>query len=223
MPTIVDRSCPTEKDLETTFAEIYNSKVWGQSRASPFYSGVGSHHPNVVGPYVDAVRRFVSRIEKKLVAIDLGCGDFNVGRNFCDLFRDYTACDVVGDLISWNKMYYRRLAVRFSQLDIVNNPLPPGDLVFLRQVLQHLSNENISQVVKKLSDFRYMILTEHLPNASEYDVNVDKPSGSDIRPDYGSGVSLTEAPFFLNPESQELLSDVSVNGGLIRTIAYKLR
>ena len=73
---------------------------------------------------------------------------------------NYVACDVVPDLIARNKQVFKELNVDFRVLDMSGEALPDGDIVFIRQVLQHLSNEHIGNVVNKIYQFKYLILTE---------------------------------------------------------------
>ena len=208
--------------LEHVFGEIYRRGLWGSNSESSYYSGVGSHKPMIVDPYVEAVRSFVSNVLRDAHAVDLGCGDFNVGSKICDLFRQTIACDIVSELLHQNKARFTDLSVEFVKLDIVHDRLPDGRVAFLRQVLQHLSNGSIIRVVDKLYSYQYIIITEHVPFDPSFKPNLDKSDGVDIRPDHGSGVVLTRAPFFLKIQSEKMLCEVADGIGLIRTIAYKL-
>jgi hypothetical protein len=196
--------------------------LWGRSSAAAFYSGPGSHDETIVGPYVEAVRSFIGRLPAALDAVDLGCGDFNVGRQICHLFSSYIGGDVVAPLVAENQRRYADLDVSFRVVDIAADPLPSGDLVLVRQVLQHLSNADIGAALAKISAYEYAIITEHVPDGP-FKPNIDKPSGAEIRLSLHSGVVVTEPPFSLEPVSQEILCEVPAFGGLIRTIAYRLR
>lgn len=198
-----------------------------------FYSGSGSHTSAITEPYVDAVRAFAQGFPGGLDAVDLGCGDFEVGSQLRDAFRNYMALDVVPSLIERNRKKFLDLDVEFGCLDIVDDPLPPGDVVLIRQVLQHLSNEQIASVVKKLPIYKYLILTEHLPADPRFPANRDKRPGPDIRT-IGplaealgpSGVILTESPFSLPVKADVMIcevADLSNTGTVIRTNLYELR
>jgi len=65
--------------------------------------------------------------------------------------------------------------------------LPKADCVILRQVLQHLSNEEIKNILAKLYNYKYLILTEHLP-LRDFIPNEDIISGQGIRIKHNSGV-----------------------------------
>jgi hypothetical protein len=67
----------------------------------------------------------------------------------------------------------------------------------LRQVLQHLSNQEIERVLANCRRYRWLIVTEHLPAATDVVPNLDKPHGPDTRVYDRSGVFLEAPPFDL--------------------------
>jgi len=180
----------------------------------------------VVLPYVNAVGRFLDSLPCPPSVVDLGCGDFNVGeqlRPYCDR---YVACDVVPALIQRNKDKFAGTQVDFRCIDIIEDDLPYGDIVFLRQVLQHLNNAQILRVVQKLYRYKFLILTEHVPTNSGFPPNRDKATGGGIRLPQGSGVVLTEPPFLLRVKSESVICTTNQSlaqyPGLIKTTLYEL-
>jgi hypothetical protein len=205
---------------EKVFERIYRRSAWGE--ANDFFSGHGSHDPRIVEPYVEAVRTFLAHLPERANVVDLGCGDFNVGRRLRDLCATYTACDVVAPLIARNREAFAAMDVRFMQLDIVANPLPPGDVAFVRQVLQHLDNGRIAAVAAKLPQYRWLIVTEHLPLEAHFPPNCDKPLDAGIRIQAGSGVVLTAPPFGLQALEERVLCAPEGYGGRIVTMLYRM-
>lgn len=211
------------------FRVIYADGIWGSS-SDPnerFFSGTGSHDAGFVESYFGAVEKFARRFPDKLTVADLGCGDFAIGSRLRPLFSKYTACDVVEPLIERNRARFASLDVDFRVLDLTSDPLPPADVVIVRQVLQHLSNAQIQATIAKIpSAYRYLILSEHLPFSDDFVPNLDKPAGPHTRLDAGgrvSGVVLTEPPFNLQPKSSSLISEVRDFIGIIRTTLYEFR
>lgn len=202
--------------LEEMFGAIYRDGIWGS--ADDFMSGSGSHDARIVQPYVAAVRGFAERSDPPLTAVDLGCGDFAVGRQLVSAFAHYHACDVVPALIARNRAKFADPRVTFAQVDMVEDKLPDGDVVMVRQVLQHLSNAQIAQVLPKLNRFRYLIVTEHVP-ASTFTPNFDKAAGPHTRLAQGSGVVLDRAPFDLRREKQ-VLARVEEGAAVIETTLW---
>lgn len=200
--------------------QIYELNLWGGEDVD-FYSGLGSHDETIVQPYISVVRTFLNLLEAPPIIVDLGCGDFNVGKELVAYSKNYFAIDIVPELIERNRAKYQEENLSFDCLDIVSDMLPKGDVAILRQVLQHLSNDEVKQVVNKLYDYRYMILTEHLPE-EEFESNKDIISGQGIRLKKGSGLDLLEPPFnFQVKEVKQLLSIPYPGGkGVIVTTLY---
>jgi glycosyltransferase involved in cell wall biosynthesis len=211
---------------QQVFTKIYEDGAWGKSidPKQIYYSGDGSHDHSIVSTYVEAIEHFFSIFEIKPSAVDLGCGDFSVGSKVRHLFDKYIACDIVDPVISFNKGKYKNINVDFRVLDITKDDLPDGDVVFIRQVLQHLSNEQISAAISKISSkYKYFVLTEHLPSSDTFIHNLDKPSGPDIRFDFNSGIVLTSAPFNLKIIEDTCLCEIPHElGGRVRTNLYRL-
>ena len=81
-------------------------------------------------------------------ALDLGCGDFFVGAQLVSLFDRYIAADVASNILAQNERLYGHTKAQVIQLDITRDEIPPADVVFVRQVLQHLSNSEIAKFVQ---------------------------------------------------------------------------
>jgi hypothetical protein len=210
------------KSLQEAFSAIYRRGLWGRVNEDGFYSGVGSHDPRLVDDYVSAVCAFLAALPQRPHAVDLGCGDFNVGRRLRPMCDRYVACDVVPELVERNRARFPD--AEFRCLDIVRDALPAGDVAFLRQVLQHLGNEQISRVLPKLAAYRFVVITEHLPDLPEFPANIDKPTGHHIRLDRvpPSGVVPTLPPFELQAASQRVLCETPHSGGIIRSTVYEM-
>ena len=209
---------PTKNAME----QVYEMNLWGIGE-SDFYSGDGSHDPKIVAPYMDVVKSFLKSFNNSLVVCDLGCGDFNIGKELVKYTKKYIAVDIVPDLIEYNKEKFKDDNVEFQCLDIAVDDLPSGDCALVRQVLQHLSNPEVQSITKKLTDFKYIILTEHLPEG-DFTPNKDIISGQGIRLKKQSGINLLAPPFNLKvKEERELLNvDLGDGKGRIVTMLYEI-
>lgn len=207
---------PTKEAMQ----QVYDLKFWGGTDTD-FYSGSGSHKAAIVAPYIDAVVSFLQSLDTPVVLCDLGCGDFNIGSQLLPYVSQYIAVDIVPELIERNKEKYQSDQLSFQCLDLAQDDLPPGNVAILRQVLQHLSNAEIKQIVLKLKAYDYVILTEHIPKGN-FVPNLDIISGRGIRLKKKSGVDVTAAPFFIDFKKERRL--VSVNAkdhdGVIVTSIY---
>lgn len=208
------------------FQAIYRDKIWGQGTdmTMEFHSGPGSHDEAVVAPYVAAVSQWAGGFDRKLNAVDLGCGDFSVGGKLRDKFDTYVACDIVPEVIDFNRRRYGDSNVDFQVLDMSTETLPAGDVVFIRQVFQHLSNALIQRTLRKLlQTYDHLILTEHLPAGDDFVANIDAPNGPGTRQAVKSGIWVTKPPFDLQVVTEDVLCDAELDGSIIRTTAYRLR
>ena len=157
----------------------------------------------IVEPYVAALRRYLGEVPEPVNLVDLGCGDFNVGRRLIDVANQTVACDVVPDLIARNRSRFVDPRVTFRVVDAVSDELPEGNVVCVRQVLQHLTNEQIETIVRKLQRYSTWVITEHLPRG-DFVPNRDKRPGRDIRIDAcGSGVGLDRTSVRRPPATRE--------------------
>jgi SAM-dependent methyltransferase len=182
------------RNVAEIFAEVYRENRWGGAQGG-FNSGSGStlQHAEL---YARVIKQFISEHDVRHV-VDLGCGDFRIGAQLIEgTDVVYTGVDVVASLVESNRRHYGKERVRFERLDIIDDELPPGDLCLIRQVLQHLSNQQISQVLRKIGQYAWVIVTEHYPAPGALSSkNLDKPCGEDVRIYDGSAVYLDALPF----------------------------
>lgn len=207
---------PTHKVME----QIYEMKLWGNNNSN-FYSGEGSHHPKIIEPYITVVSTFLKSFKQPLVVCDLGCGDFNVGKHFIIHVKEYIAIDIVSSLIDFNSKIYNNDNLEFHCLDISKDNLPQADCVIIRQVLQHLSNNEVANILDKLSHYKYIIITEHIPNGF-FIPNKDIIAGQGIRLKKKSGLQIAKAPFYFNIGKEKIMltQDLEGDKGKIITTLY---
>ena len=208
-----------DKTAAETFGEIYEKNVWGGEKGE-FYSGDGSGE-RYATIYAETIRKFIAENKIKRV-VDLGCGDFRVASKFVSDAFNYTGCDVVFSLVKHLNENYKSERVEFKCVNIIEDELPDGDLCLIRQVLQHLSNAEIKQVLENARKYKYLIVTEHYPNEkNEFVPNLDIPHGPSVRVQFDSAVVLDKPPFDL--KNTTLLLDVEAEDKTrLKTFLIKL-
>ena len=195
-----------------------------------FYSGPGSATDHVVSPYISLVGKHASSKEFfGSVFVDLGCGDFSIGKQLLPVCSRYIGVDIVKPVIDTLQQEYGNATTHFMHLDIVGSELPRGDVCFVRQVFQHLSNAQILSVLPKLRQYQYVYITEHYPTDNPgITPNLNKAHGGDVRVYDNSGVYLDLPPFEL--PADRLAEVLCVPGaglgkhcdqGVIRTFLYR--
>jgi len=187
-----DMSKSAGKTRQEIFSEIYRNNLWG-GEAGTYLSGAGSRN-DVIESYVKLVRSLIAA-ERVTAVVDLGCGDFSVGRRIVSPEIDYIGCDVFPDIVQRNTANFAGGKVNFQAVDIVADSLPDGDLCIIRQVFQHLSNGDISVVLKKARKYRLVLITDEQFRGDGAERNADILPYHGTRRAFGQGLKLDRAPF----------------------------
>jgi hypothetical protein len=225
------RSIKQKQNLTKTtaevFSEIYASAEWGNNNDDSFDSGDGSVD-SFTQPYCDTIQTHLTQLgHTNITLVDLGCGDFRVGQRLLNQtqIQNYIGIDIVPALIQHHQTTHATPTRQFHCLNIIEDPLPPGDICCIRQVLQHLSNHQITQILSKLTQYQTTFITEHYPTDNPNIIpNKDKPHGGDIRLFDNSGVYLNHPPFEIPNATIELVLEIpghsfgsDIDPGIIRT------
>lgn len=210
----------SKMSAEGAFTDIYSSKRWGSKKGEKFYSGKGSHHSTVVKPYIECVLSIIRELDTPSTVVDIGSGDFHIGSQISGFTEHYYACDIVKYLQEYNRTKFKEKNVSFLHLNAVLDEWPKGDIVLIRQVLQHLSNSDIMVIIKKFKKYKTIVVTEHVPFGN-YKKNLDINVGFATRLLRGSGVDLLASPFNLIGFDAFLVCNVTQDNGLIQTTLLK--
>lgn len=185
---------------EEIFSDIYKENIWGGKKGE-FYSGDGTSDPNT-DQYIRYVDEFIKERRIKSI-LEIGCGDFRIMKQVLEKnqMTEYLGIDVVEELIVYNQKKFTSRNINFLKKNAIKDELPNADLVIIRQVLQHLNNQEIDQILKKLIKFKYVLITEHVSISANTIPNIDKVTGPHVRTRYNSGVFIDLPPFSL-PHTQ---------------------
>ena len=217
----------TAKSNSEIFSAIYADKMWGNpSAGEKFRSGSGSHNEEIIVPYINTLLQLLTNNGIRNI-VDLGCGDFWIMRHVLGILAQrnynffYTGIDVVEDLINHNAANFGDLHIRFICRDVTTDdePLPDGDILIIRQVLQHLSNADIKKILSKADKFKYLFITEAIYDSADAVYNADMASGNSIRLFYKSGVYLEHAPF----NYKNIVHLLKVDGGNLLNVPCIIR
>jgi hypothetical protein len=174
-----------EAGLEDTFTLIHDENRWGSEES---VSGDGSSLDQTI-----MIRRALPKIMQDLgltSLLDAPCGDFHWMQNV-NFYSDvaYMGGDIVKSMIKKLQSTYGDDRRQFVALDIVNDKLPSSDLWLCRDVLFHLSNDDIIQVMQNFvaSEVKYLLTTTY----NFVDQNADIASGG------FRFINLRKAPFCL--------------------------
>jgi hypothetical protein len=94
----------------------------------------------------------------------------------------------VSSVVLENTKRFTKPGIRFLELNGASGSLPGGDLLILKDVIQHWSNADVKTFLPKLSKFKYALITNGSHKGSNR-TNLDDKVGG-CRP-----VDLTADPF----------------------------
>jgi hypothetical protein len=190
------RKANAKLSTKAVFDDIYANNKWGGQRGE-FCSGGGSA-PEITSSYINIVNAYITRHANDIqTVVDIGCGDFRVGSQLqLKPNMRYIGVDIVESLISFLNKTFSAPSRSFLCRDVIVDDIPNGELCLIRQVLQHLSNQQIIAILEKIKAFRYVLVTEHHPSPAVLRrKNIDKPHGADTRVLDDSGVYIEAKPF----------------------------
>ena len=137
------------------FTEIYNKNSW-QSNES--FSGPGSSYNRTH----NLRKELVKLIKKYNITnvVDIPCGDLNWIKSILSSIPNYVGIDVVEDLIKNNKKNFPNL--NFYTDDIITSNLLNCDLLIVRDLLFHFSQENVKKAINniKKNNTKYLLTSE---------------------------------------------------------------
>jgi SAM-dependent methyltransferase len=168
---------------EEAFSEIYRTHKWGGG------DGYGTSGAGSTLIYTASYCKFLQNFMRDnhiQTVVDLGCGDWAFSHRINWRGIDYKGFDVVPELILRNQKKYETEHIHFYHADGIDFDLPSADLLICKDVLQHLSNEDVAAVLKQLPKFKYCLITN------------DVGDNEQIRTGDCRGLDLTKPPFNLN-------------------------
>jgi SAM-dependent methyltransferase len=170
--------------IKETFTDIYENNLWTSSESS---SGIGSELKNT-----ELIRNELPYLFQKFdikSMLDIPCGDWNWMKKVDLSSVSYIGADIVEKLIISNKQSYPN--IDFRTLDLTTDELPKVDLVFVRDCLGHLTNENVHKAIANIknSGSKYLLATSF----TRWSMNPDIQDGG------WKCINLMIEPFYLNP------------------------
>ena len=170
---------PEPAKLESIFDFIYAKGVWGGG------SGAGSDLKFTV-LYVAYIQALMDTHQIRSV-LDLGCGDWRFSRYLDFSACDYIGLDIVPSVIAANTATFGKTNIRFEQADVSDiADFGPRDLILCKDVMQHLSNGRVSNILETFRTARFALVT-----------NDYHPANSDCRDGETRPLDVARPPFNL--------------------------
>jgi hypothetical protein len=169
--------------MKNIFTEIYAKNGWGHG------SGIGSL-PQNTETYRQFLQQFIRDRNIKTV-VDYGCGDWQFSRLIDWGNIEYLGLDVVDSLIERHNNTYRTSNITFRAINGIPEELPDAELIIIKDVLQHWSNQTILSFIPKIEKYKYALIT-----------NCVNPKGATDNQDTWDGcfhyLDLRKPPFSYN-------------------------
>lgn len=166
------------------FDNIYINNTWG------FKSGAGSN-PVFAKPWIDLVNYFLSRKDVKTV-IDVGCGDWRIGKCLNLEGKDYTGIDISSVILEETSLNAKE-NIKFIHGDFETLDIHDADLILIKDVLQHLTNSSIYNIINKImGKTKYALICDDLDRDNKSNNNAD------ILPGLHRFIDLSQKPFNFN-------------------------
>ncbi len=146
---------------EEKFTIIYKSGFWAGYKFKN-KSGSGSSLSATTN-IRNELSVFLREYDIKSI-FDVPCGDFNWMSELELEYVDYIGGDIVKELVSVNQnKYANNNKFKFLHFDLLRDELPHVDIIFIRDLFIHLSNEQVSLIMSKVlsSKIRYIITTTY--------------------------------------------------------------
>lgn len=156
------------KSPEKVFEKIYQTNFWGGKES---VSGAGSDDLQT--------KKLITELSKQLrelkvsQLLDIPCGDFFWMKKVNLKGIKYTGGDIVPDLIEENKQKFKNEDnLDFIVHNLIQDSLPPSDLLIVRDCLVHLSYADIWSCLENIliADCTYLLTTTFCDRLTNEDI-----------------------------------------------------
>jgi hypothetical protein len=139
------------------FTKIYLNKLWGDGSIDSPLSGIGSTQENSF-KFFEYIANFIESYKIHTV-LEIGHGDFEIMSRLDFSKLKYVGIDVVPIINEYCKIKFgSNKHLEFLLLDYEVDDLPYADLLVCKDVLIHLPNLSIINLLVKAKKYKYIIL-----------------------------------------------------------------
>ncbi len=156
LSSTVTADTATSDPVEVLFTNIYKTKFWQLGES---VSGPGSEL-KVTEKTRYALSELLKRFSISSIA-DAPCGDYHWMRHVNIGNCTYLGLDIVDELIQKNSSLFGSDKIRFQHANLIDNVIEKVDLIICRDMLAHLTDEQIFKVIRnfKASGAKYLLAT----------------------------------------------------------------
>ena len=236
-PWMVCALTTTSTDRAQAFERVYAEGRWTHGPDGARCGSGWSHVESGQGEMaLKAVMDVVYSMKIRSIA-DVPCGDGCFARALTSALHnrtsaegepavEYTGVDIVQSLVATNNERLADASTRFIHADVVASAsaLPRAELIFSRQMLQHLCNDDVHQFLihVALSSARYALLTTFQTDYDFVNTDISCASGSFRPQDLTKPPFSLPAPLMLFNEHYPIDKRVSLGLWPVRALRHRL-
>jgi SAM-dependent methyltransferase len=195
--------------MQAAFDDIYKHATWGTNSEGEGHSGAGSLLKTTM-LYRHFLEQFMKDADVHSV-VDAGCGDWEFSQAIDWKGIDYKGYDIVPSVIEGDTKKYAKPNIHFFVANVVDEDLPPADLLIVKHVLQHLPTAAVQKLLaKQLPKYKHTLLVNSVESRTLSAPNTDVEPGG-YRP-----LDVTKPPF--NVRGARLLT--YWDGGNMQQVVY---
>jgi hypothetical protein len=155
---------------KNTFNSIYKLGTWNDNRADIPLSGPGSSL-SATQAFREYFDNFCIGNDIKSI-VDIGCGDLTWLPTTTAFSRcAYTGIDIADQLIANHTRLFPQHT--FLNIDVITDEIPGGDLAIIRDVLFHMTHDEIATLLTKVKDkFKFYFITSCNQPANDSSMNL---------------------------------------------------
>ncbi len=144
------------ENYKNIFTDIYDNNGFGSLESK---SGPGSTLDETQ-KLRESIKKLIKDKNIKSV-VDIPCGDFNWMKEIVFNFENYIGGDIVKKAIDENNERYSNNRIKFIEFDILNDEIPTGDLLIVRDIIGHFPIEDGVKILKNIlnSKCKYLLST----------------------------------------------------------------
>lgn len=181
---------------------------WGTDEQGYGFSGSGSMLEQAM-PYKVFLEDFLNENQIESV-VDFGCGDWTFSQHVEWGNANYFGVDLVKSVIRRNQARFDASNISFACGDGASMDLPEADLLLCKDVLQHLSHEEILAFLQLVPKYKHVLITNDVDSHTLTSVN-DKIATGEYH-----NLDLTKSPY--DVKGWEVLTYRS--GNVVKKVLY---
>ncbi len=118
--------------------------------------------PLLIADHTSSSSKTLSKSMTFKTVVDVGCGDWTFSKEIHWGDVHYLGVDVVKSVVDEDGAKYGSENIHFQHMDILQDELPGADLLICKDVLMHLSINDVLLFLSKTYKYKHCLLTHNI-------------------------------------------------------------